>query len=417
MASEDDDAMDADAYEGDDLDEGDLSQGSEAGATTAPAPAVNPTLARAQGAVGPLQPIMPSTITGASSLLPPPSAQRQLTGGTAAADKMADMGIAAPPAAADAEEVSVSAGPASSAAAPAVGAAATEAAESESESEVEDDRTDEQKAKDKLAEDTAAEIKRVEDEGYTFSKATCWAAASAYLDAKALFDDEGLDITICASAKKKIGLTAVSAKIAELRAAQEEKRADGQMVAHGESQFKIGSEDEEEEDEEEEEEQSGDEDWSGYTIAQLTIELGESKAQLEIKQGLAAIGPVLSVVKKWNQVLKDEKKTKPPEEYQLLKSEITVVKDFFTKDIREQGFNQKQYQMLSEMAAAEVEKAKLPGEIKAATKKVKGLEAAVEDIIIKKGEDKTLDQLAKVQKRAVALAASSSGTPKKRKTR
>ena len=123
------------------------------------------------------------------------------------------------------------------------------------------------------------------------------------------------------------------------------------------------------------------------------------------------------MVKKWNQVLKDEKKTKPPEEYQLLKSEITVVKDFFTKDIREQGFNQKQYQMLSEMAAAEVEKAKLPGEIKAATKKVKGLEAAVEDIIIKKGEDKTLDQLAKVQKRAVALAASSSGTPKKRKTR
>ena len=104
-----------------------------------------------------------------------------------------------------------------------------------------------------------------------------------------------------------------------------------------------------------------------------------------------------------------------PEEYRGLKSEITMVKDFFTKDIREQGFNPKQYQMLSEMAAAEVEKAKLPGEIKAATKKVKGLESAIEDLILKNEQDKSSNQLSKVMKRAANYAAAATDTPKRRK--
>jgi len=318
------------------------------------------------------------------------------------------------PAAADAG-ASVPTGPASSADAPAAGAKSAEAIKSDSESEAEDDtRTDEQKAKDKLAEGIASDIARVEAAGFTFSKATKWAAASAYLDAKELFDDEGLDITDCANEKKKISDAAVRAKITELRAAEEEKRADGQMVpAHGESQFIIGSDGEDEE-EEEEEELSGDEDWTGYTIAQLTVELGRITAELEHKQEMWALGPVASVLKKWNQVLKDQKKTMP-EEYRGLKSEITMVKDFFTKDIREQGFNPKQYQMLSEMAAAEVEKAKLPGEIKAATKKVKGLESAVEDLILKNEQDKSSNQLSKVMKRAANYAAAATDTPKRRK--
>jgi len=311
---------------------------------------------------------------------------------------------------------SVPAGPASSANAPAAGAKSAEATESESESEAEDDtRTDEQKAKDKLAEDIAAEITRVEAAGYTFSKATKWAATSAYLDAKALFDDEGLDITVCANAKNKIVDAAVRAKITELRAAEEEKRAAGQLVpVGGESQFIMGSDGEDEE-EEEDEEESGDEDWTGYTIPQLTVKLGQIATELALKKELAALGPVNSVLKKWNQVLKDQKKTMQSEEYRGLKSEITGMKDYFTTDIRAQGFNPKQYQMLSEMAAAEVEKAKLPGEIKAATKKVKGLEAAVEDIIIKNGQDKSINQMDKVKKRTANFVAAATDTPKKRK--
>ena len=347
----------------------------------------------------------------AAALLPIRSASSQLV------EQMSGVGVSPAPAAADAG-ASVPAGPASSAAAPAVGATSAEAIKSDSESEEEDDRTDEQKAKDKLAEDIAAEIARVEAAGFTFSKATKWAAASAYLDAKALFDEEGLDITDCANEKKKISDAAVRAKIAELRAAEEEYRAAGQLVpAAGESQFIIGSDGEDEEEEEEEEEESGDEDWSGYTIAQLTVELGQITAELALKKELAALGPVNSVLKKWNQVLKDQKKTMPIEEYRGLKSEITVMKDYFTTDIRQQGFNPKQYQMLSEMAAAEVEKAKLPGEIKVATKKVKGLEAAVEDIILKNEQEKSMNHMSKVKKRAATLAMASTDTPKKRKKR
>ena len=121
------------------------------------------------------------------------------------------------------------------------------------ESEEEDTRTEEQKAKDKLAEDIAAEIARVEGAGYTFSKVTKWGTVSAYLDAKDLFEADGLDITDCATGKKKIAEPAVKAKIAELRAAEEEKRKAPLVVSGGDaSQFDFGSEGEGEGEEEEE---------------------------------------------------------------------------------------------------------------------------------------------------------------------
>ena len=120
-------------------------------------------------------------------------------------------------------------------------------------SEEEDTRTEEEKEKDKLAEDIAAEIARVEGAGYTFSKVTKWGAVAAYLDAKDLFEADGLDITDCANEKKRIVETAVRAKITELRAAEEEKRKAPLVVSNGDaSQFDFGSEGEGEGEEEEE---------------------------------------------------------------------------------------------------------------------------------------------------------------------
>jgi hypothetical protein len=120
-------------------------------------------------------------------------------------------------------------------------------------SEEEDTRTEEQKEKDKLVEDITAEIARVEAAGYTFSKVTKWGAVSAYLDAKDLFEADGLDITDCANEKKRIVETAVRAKITELRAAEEEKRKAPLVVSGGDaSQFDFGSEGEGEGEEEEE---------------------------------------------------------------------------------------------------------------------------------------------------------------------
>ena len=51
------------------------------------------------------------------------------------------------------------------------------------------------------------------------------------------------------------------------------------------------------------------------------------------------------------------------------------MKDYFTTDIRARDFDSTQYQMLSDLIAAEVEKASLPGKIKDNIKKLKGAEA------------------------------------------
>ena len=106
----------------------------------------------------------------AAALIPIRSASSQLV------EQMSSAAVSPASAEADAG-ASVPAGPASSADAPAAGDKLVPS--SSDESEEEDTRTDEQKAKDKLAEDIAVEIARVEAAGFTFSKATKWAATAA----------------------------------------------------------------------------------------------------------------------------------------------------------------------------------------------------------------------------------------------
>ena len=110
-----------------------------------------------------------------------------------------------------------------------------------------DELTPEEKEKAELVENINKVVACAKAQGYTFSGRSETTAVATFLDEKALFDDEGLDITICATEKKKISLNAVNKKIAELRAAEVEKRKTGQLVVGGESQFDFGSEGEEDE--------------------------------------------------------------------------------------------------------------------------------------------------------------------------
>ena len=177
----------------------------------------------------------------AAALIPIRSASSKLV------EQMSSAAVSPASAEADAG-ASVPAGPASSADAPAAGAKSAEAIESESESDAEDDtRTDEQKEKAELVENINKVVACAKAQGYTFIRRSETTAVATFLDEKALFDDEGLDITICANEKKKISLNSVNKKIAELRAAEEEKRKTGQLVVGGESQFDFGSEGEENE--------------------------------------------------------------------------------------------------------------------------------------------------------------------------
>ena len=167
--------------------------------------------------------------------------------------------------------------------------------DSDTEEEEVDTRTDEQKQQDEIANTISSEIARVESLGYKFNEGTRWAVVAAYLDAKELFDDEGLDLISCdVGEKKKITLGNVTKKIAELRAAAAEKQKAVVPLANGESQFDFDVDSEEEEAKDEEEEDW--EDWDTLPEAQLNARISEMKKDLGLKTNQAKIGPVTQVL-------------------------------------------------------------------------------------------------------------------------
>merc|ERR1719272_866603 len=210
MASNEDDLKMSDGEDAPPLGDADIDDvDSEHGVTTEPA-AKPAGLVRAQAAKGPM-PMPNAAGAGVGPLMMPQSVKRQQTEGTEAAAMINGMAIAASAVAAPAPEADASAP-----APPPADADATVASEKEGEGETTDSddsepdtRTAEQKERDKLAADIAAEIVRVEAAGYTFGKASKGATVSAYLDAKGLFEANGTDITDCATEKKKIGQVAV----------------------------------------------------------------------------------------------------------------------------------------------------------------------------------------------------------------
>jgi hypothetical protein len=118
-----------------------------------------------------------------------------------------------------------------------------------------DELTAEEKEKAELVKNINEVIARAKAQGYTFSSRSETTAAAAFLDAKDLFDADGLDITDCASDNKKISLSVVNKKVTELRAAAAAAEAAALVVSGGDaSQFDFGSEGEGEAEPEEEEE-------------------------------------------------------------------------------------------------------------------------------------------------------------------
>ena len=114
---------------------------------------------------------------------------------------------------------------------PAASATATYSDSDTDDEEEIDTRTDEQKQQDEIANAISTEIARVESLGYKFNEGTRWATVSAYLDAKELFEDEGLDITCCVvGEKKKFSLAHVNKKIAELRAVAAKEQQEQALV-------------------------------------------------------------------------------------------------------------------------------------------------------------------------------------------
>ena len=111
-----------------------------------------------------------------------------------------------------------------------------------------DELTAEEKEKAELVKNINEVIARAKAQGYTFSSRSETTAAAAFLDAKDLFDADGLDITDCASDNKKISLSVVNKKVTELRAAEQASLV---VVDTTASQLQLGDDDSDEEEEEE----------------------------------------------------------------------------------------------------------------------------------------------------------------------
>ena len=345
---------------------------------------------------------------GATGPMPQPKLALQPSVGTAMAQKMSNVSVAAPAAAPAPSAGSASSGPVQR---PAASKATANSDDSDTDEEEEvDTRTDEQKQQDKIANAISTEIARVESSGYKFKESTRWAAVAAYLDDKDLFDDKGLDITCCAVGdKKKITLNSVTGKIKELRAAAAEKRQQMalQPLEHGESQFGFSDSEEEKE----EEVLDDDEDITGFSEQKLNARISEMKTELAIKKKrmLPNSGPVQTVLHNYKVALKSFKGAT----YEKYKMESKAIKTFCTEDLREKEFSVYQYQMLSEIAAAEVVKAGLPKEVQDLDKQLKNYEQERDSRTASRAFDNAANAVARRKKREdrEAEAAVASSTP------
>ena len=278
-------------------------------------------------------------------------------------------------------------------------------------SEEEDTRTEEQKEKDKLVEDITAEIARVEGAGYTFSKVTKWGAVAAYLDAKDLFEADGLDITDCATGKKKIAEPAVKAKISELRAAVEQCALGHH--AGGLSQEVIGTEDEEEE--EEEDAAESDDEFEGLSKQSLDAKLEQLTIELAVAEKKKESDPIRIAFRQFNQELKSLKGSL---QYDGKAKELKMIRDYYNERYFEKEFTESlsvwQLKYMSEMFLAEIEKRALPAEIKDLKKHLGKVKSALRDIKFQQMEKQDAKKSDKTAKRAQA-AVDAIGTPGKQR--
>ena len=127
-------------------------------------------------------------------------------------------------------------------------------------------------------------------------------------------------------------------------------------------------------------------------------------------------GPVQEVLRKYKMALKNHKGTK----YDQYKKESKVIKQFCTEDLRAKKFSVYQYQMLSEIAAAEVVKAGLPKEVQDLDKQLKKYEEERDSRAASRAFDNASNAVARRKKREAeaaqaAVASSSPASAKRRK--
>ena len=344
-------------------------------------------------------------VTGSKPLMP----TLQPSIGTAMAQKMSNVHVAAP-AAAPAPSASATAAPACGNAAgmEKSGPSASTIGE-ETDEESEHELTPEEQKNDEHVKNVEAVIAAAEAAGFTFGK-TKWVAAETFVNNKEIFDDAGVDITECVfEGRKEISLNQVKSKLAELRAAAEERKRQQAMVPkQDESQFDFDESESEEEGEGEEEED--DEDYTALSEAQLNARVAEMKTDLAIKMKQHDVGPVKAVLREYKDALKTDKSL-TRDEMLTRKQKCIIIKTYFTEDLREKEYDEFQYQMLSELCAAEVTKKRLPDEIDSLEKKIEKAEEARNTLVTKRAITNAANAISRRKKREAHAVSTALGTP------
>ena len=342
-------------------------------------------------------------VTGSKPLMP----TLQPSVGTAMAQKIGGMQVAE---AAAALEPAAPSGSASSGPAGEPAAASKHALDDEDETDEDEEQLtpEEQKNDDHIAHVNSV-IAAAEAAGFTFGK-TKWVAAETFVNNKDTFDDAGVDITECVfEGRKEISLNQVKSKLAELRAAAEEKKRQQAMVPkQDESQFDFDESESDEEGEGEEEED--DEDYTALSEAQLNARVAEMKTDLAIKMKQHDVGPVKAVLREYKDALKTDKSL-TRDEMLTRKQKCIIIKTCFTEDLREKEYDEFQYQMLSELCAAEVMKKRLPDEIDSLEKKIEKAEEARNTLVTKRAITNAANAISRRKKREADAVSTALGTP------
>jgi hypothetical protein len=281
--------------------------------------------------------------------------------------------------------------------------------EDETDEESEHELTPEEQKNDDHIAHVNSVIAAAEAAGFTFGK-TKWVAAETFVNNKDTFDNAGVDVTECVfEGRKEISLNQVKSKLAELRAAAEEKKRQQAMVPkQDESQFDFDESESDEEGEGEEEED--DEDYTALSEAQLNARVAEMKTDLAIKMKQHDVGPVKAVLREYKDALKSDKSL-TRDEMLTRKQKCIIIKTYFTEDLREKEYDEFQYQMLSELCAAEVTKKRLPDEIDSLEKKIEKAEEARNTLVTKRAITNAANAISRRKKREADAVSTALGTP------
>ena len=343
-------------------------------------------------------------VTGSKPLMP----TLQPSIGTAMAQKIGGMQVAE---AAAALEPAAPSGSASSGPAGEPAAASKHALDDEDETDEESEHelTPEEQKNDEHVKNVEAVIAAAEAAGFTFGK-TKWVAAETFVNNKDTFDDAGVDVTECVfEGRKEISLNQVKSKLAELRAAAEEKKRQQAIAVHGGGMSQAFDDDSEDE-----KSQSGDEmsedGYDSMSKAQLNARIAEMKTDLAIKMKQHDVGPVKAVLREYKDALKSDKDL-DRDEMLTRKQKCIIIKTYFTEDLRAKKFSVFQYQMLSELCAAEVTKKRLPDEIDSLEKKIEKAEEARNTLVTKRAITNAANAISRRKKREADAVSTALGTP------